>query len=254
MTFKEYLLILSIGHIIADFYMQSTEMSEQKEKKMRWVFLHSLTYWIGMLLVTLLFASWNMFIMATIASVFHCMIDLVKYLFKKFDKKSNGIKNDRNIFVIDQLVHFGCLFLISYVAIVEHIEVNEVGYVKDFFDNINMSEKQFLTWLLAVLLIYKPADILIQKILKSYKPASEMKNNKIITKDNNTGRIIGMTERTIMLVFLAIGQYSSVGLVLTAKSIARYDKISKEQDFAEYYLLGTLLSTIIVVLCSFIIA
>ena len=39
-------------------------------------------------------------------------------------------------------------------------------------------------------------------------------------------------------------QYSAVGLVLTAKSIARYDRISKDQSFAEYYLLGTLLSTI----------
>ena len=39
-------------------------------------------------------------------------------------------------------------------------------------------------------------------------------------------------------------QISAVGLVLTAKSIARYDRISKDQEFAEYYLLGTLLSTI----------
>lgn len=31
---------------------------------------------------------------------------------------------------------------------------------------------------------------------------------------------------------------------MTAKSIARYDRISKDQEFAEYYLLGTLLSTI----------
>lgn len=142
--------------------------------------------------------------------------------------------------------------MIAYVATVGHIKVDELVYVKSFFETIHVSEKELLAWLLAVLLIYKPADILIQKILKSYKPASEMKNDKIIITNNNTGRIIGMIERTIMLVFLAIGQYSSVGLVLTAKSIARYDKIAREQDFAEYYLLGTLLSTIIVVLCSFI--
>lgn len=109
-----------------------------------------------------------------------------------------------------------------------------------------------LAWILALLLIYKPSAILIQKILKLYKPSTEKTQNNIISKDNNAGRVIGMIERTIMLIFLAIGQYSSVGLVLTAKSIARYDKISKEQDFAEYYLLGTLLSTIVVVLCSFI--
>ena len=53
-----------------------------------------------------------------------------------------------------------------------------------------------------------------------------------------------MPQRIIMVIFIAIGQYSAVGLVLTAKSIARYDRISKDQSFAEYYLLGTLLSTI----------
>jgi hypothetical protein len=44
-----------------------------------------------------------------------------------------------------------------------------------------------------------------------------------------------------------------MGVVLTAKSIARYDRISKDQGFAEYYLLGTLMSTACVVLCKFLI-
>lgn len=49
-----------------------------------------------------------------------------------------------------------------------------------------------------------------------------------------------------------IGEYSAIGLVLTAKSIARYDKIAHEPEFAEYYLLGTLLSTVIAIGISFL--
>ncbi len=56
-----------------------------------------------------------------------------------------------------------------------------------------------------------------------------------------------MLERLIIVIFLSINQYSAIGLVLTAKSIARYDRISNDQAFAEYYLLGTLLSTIMVI-------
>lgn len=56
-----------------------------------------------------------------------------------------------------------------------------------------------------------------------------------------------------MVLFISLEQYSAVGLVLTAKSIARYDRITKEQDFAEYYLLGTLLSTIYAVSVSVLI-
>ena len=66
------------------------------------------------------------------------------------------------------------------------------------------------------------------------------------------GRYIGTVERLVMVLLLSVQQYAAIGLVLTAKSIARYDKISKEKEFAEYYLLGTLISTLIVfasVLC-----
>lgn len=56
----------------------------------------------------------------------------------------------------------------------------------------------------------------------------------------------------LMVIFIAIEQYSAVGLVLTAKSIARYDRISKDQIFAEYYLLGTLLSTLCAVVTAVI--
>lgn len=62
-----------------------------------------------------------------------------------------------------------------------------------------------------------------------------------------------MTRRSFLLILLSMNQYSAIGLVLTAKSIARYDKIAKEPDFAEYYLPGTLLSTVVVILVSFII-
>ena len=56
--------------------------------------------------------------------------------------------------------------------------------------------------------------------------------------DNKAGRRIGTLERLIILMFIAMGQYAAMGLVLTAKSIARYDKIAKDEKFAEYCLLG----------------
>ena len=66
------------------------------------------------------------------------------------------------------------------------------------------------------------------------------------------GRFIGTLERIVILIFITIGQYSAIGLVLTAKSIARYDEIAKNKITAEYYLLGTLLSTVFVIILSFL--
>ena len=53
-----------------------------------------------------------------------------------------------------------------------------------------------------------------------------------------------------MFILIYMNQYSATGLVLTAKSIARYNKIANEKDFAEYYLLGTLISLGIVIACA----
>ena len=116
-----------------------------------------------------------------------------------------------------------------------------------FFDAFGLSETELLGWAAALLLIHKPANILIANILSGYKPSDKKEPEGT---DRNAGRMIGTLERIIMVIFISIGQYSAVGLVLTAKSIARYDRISKDQAFAEYYLLGTLLSTICAVIAA----
>lgn len=94
-----------------------------------------------------------------------------------------------------------------------------------------------------ILIIHKPSNILISNILYRYRTEPKNEDN-----DKNAGRLIGSLERFIMIILMEMGHYSAVGLVLTAKSIARYNKISEEQEFAEYYLLGTLLSTIYAIL------
>ncbi|MFX3770190.1 DUF3307 domain-containing protein, partial [Streptococcus suis] len=58
------------------------------------------------------------------------------------------------------------------------------------------------------------------------------------------GDVIVQLDSLIMGIFLLLGQYTAIVLVFTAKSISRYDKISKSQAFAEYYLICSLFSII----------
>lgn len=101
---------------------------------------------------------------------------------------------------------------------------------------------ELYSWILALLAIAKPASITIKKVLQIYAP------EEIEEGHANAGALIGVFERLIILLFLSQGQYSAIGFILTAKSIARYDKISKDPFFSEYYLLGTLLSLILAVI------
>jgi len=58
------------------------------------------------------------------------------------------------------------------------------------------------------------------------------------------GRAIGILERALALTLMLLGQYGAVGLVVAAKSIARF-KALEDREFAEYFLVGTLASLLL---------
>lgn len=66
---------------------------------------------------------------------------------------------------------------------------------------------------------------------------------------DSTGRMIGILERSLILVLGLIGQWSAAILVLPAKSTARLEDL-KDRQFAKYYLVGTLTSLLVAVLVT----
>jgi len=64
------------------------------------------------------------------------------------------------------------------------------------------------------------------------------------------GAYIGVVERLAITTLVALQQYGAVGFVLAAKSIARYKKIEEQKGFGEYYLIGTLTSSVIAILAG----
>jgi hypothetical protein len=71
--------------------------------------------------------------------------------------------------------------------------------------------------------------------VKSHSP------EKAAEQLQNAGLYIGWLERFLVITALLLQSPATVGLILTAKSIARYPEFKSER-FAEYFLIGTLLS------------
>lgn len=88
-------------------------------------------------------------------------------------------------------------------------------------------------------IITKPINIIFKLYFERYRV--ELEDTSSIS---GAGAMVGNLERLIIGIFLILGQYAAIALVFTAKSIARYDMISKNQGFAEYYLIGSLFSMI----------
>lgn len=55
------------------------------------------------------------------------------------------------------------------------------------------------------------------------------------------GRAIGALERGLALTLVLLGEYSAVGWIIAAKSLARFKQL-EDREFAEYFLIGTLAS------------
>lgn len=241
--FREIFLLLLLGHVLGDFYTQTSKIAEKKKDECRGVLIHGLIYMMTIFVVSIPVISLQVFIINILVAITHIIIDILKYFYVKRKKDSS------KIFVIDQSLHLICLIIISYICAINNVQLHQHIIISDFFDTVQLSEIMLCKWLVGLLIIHKPANILIQKLLLNYRPKLKVDTTEIKV-DNNVGRIIGSVERAIMFLLIYIHQYSAIGLVLTAKSIARYDKISKEKDFAEYYLLGTLISLGIVMVCA----
>jgi hypothetical protein len=60
------------------------------------------------------------------------------------------------------------------------------------------------------------------------------------------GRMIGILERMLALTLVLLGQWGGLGLIMAAKSIARFRDL-EQREFGEYYLIGTLASLVLAV-------
>lgn len=244
--YKNILMIFVLGHVLGDFYLQTENVAKKKDLELDWVIIHGLSYAGAMFVVAVPFMSTELFVAIVGAAAIHFIIDVLKYEFIRRKKDKTKLL-ERNIFVLDQILHIASLMFIGYYCVVENVSLNLNLAFQMICDTIGISQELMISWLTAILILHRPVNITIQKLLIVYKPEAQAIGNN---RSNNAGRLIGTIERLIMLMLISVGQYSAIGLVLTAKSIARYNRISAEPEFAEYYLLGTLFSVMAAIICA----
>jgi cytochrome c biogenesis protein CcdA len=60
----------------------------------------------------------------------------------------------------------------------------------------------------------------------------------------NAGKYIGIIERLFVLIFIVIGRWEVIGLLIAAKSVFRFNDLKERNNrkLTEYILIGTLVS------------
>lgn len=241
--FKLLFSFFLIVHILGDFYFQSDRLSGKKQKKYGYVALHGLIYLLVSLVCAIPFWSASLAFSAVILSILHFAADSVKFAYIR------GKEPNAAVFAADQLIHVFCIACAASFLSYLHYGLRFLPAISRFLSAVTGDPYSILAWAGLLLMAMKPANITIKRMVAKYKPGEEKPENSDKGEEdpghsNRAGAYIGTLERIIILLLLSAGQYSAIGLVLTAKSVARYNKISEDAEFAEYYLLGTLMSAL----------
>ena len=121
-----------------------------------------------------------------------------------------------------------------------------ISYIADFLVAMSvMLVARFGAKLAVAIAIYAAAvfggGYLIRALTRSLLADGAQPEGETQEQLRNAGMYIGWLERFLILTALLLHSPATAGLVLTAKAIARYPQF-KHVRFAEYFLIGTLLS------------
>jgi len=244
---KIVLTLFLIGHVLGDFYLQSSELAINKDESFKKLIKHSGIYMFSMMFVIIPVFSLKLLKWAFFVSTAHFTVDLVKFFIKK--KITIDDKLDALAYLLDQIIH---ILVIIFTTVTIYLLSEPISYIyciQYILNKLPADVLSILSWILILLIIIQPFSITIKKVLYRYRPMT----NEEKGGHQNAGALIGILERCIILLLLSVGQYSAIGFVLTAKSIARYNKIADDPKFSEYYLLGTLLSAMLVIVAYLLI-
>lgn len=234
-------------HILGDFYLQTSSLCEDKIKHR----IKGYALWLHVAVVGALswIAVWNVYGWWLVALIMcsHLVIDWLKsylqikcgvYKIESDGKLVGGTKRrfDWYYFVGDQLLHILMIILISSWWYSMNSDWTQFQWVQKLF----IDHPIRVYTVIALLLVFKPVNILILQILSSCKLDNE--NDSEEHAYFHAGALIGYTERCLILIFVVLSQYEAIGFLIAAKSILRFSEASSGNVKSEYVLAGTLLS------------
>jgi len=228
------LIKLFLAHILTDFVLQPNSWVDKKNSdgiKGYHFWIHS---FLAGFLTYILLANWTSFEVPVTIFILHAIIDYSKI--KLSINKTDETK--QILFFLDQAVHL-IVILAAWLYI-----INGFSLIIPFFENIFTNIK-ILSFIVAFIFITIPAGIIIGKITDPFQ--NQIDNSDGLAK---AGIYIGITERILIFIFVIIGQYAAIGLLIAGKSILRVtkDNDNNGRKKTEYILIGTLISFTIAII------
>jgi hypothetical protein len=214
-----WLIKLLLSHLLTDFILQPKSWIDDRTRRhfaSGRLYLHGLVTAV----VALLFIGPKYWLAVIAILITHILID--------------GWKSYRpakiTYFIIDQLLHFAVILSCWYFYFLQPDDILRIVRTVTFSD-------RFWILAIAVIALTTPSGILIGQLTKTWR-------EKIINPESleNAGKWIGIVERMIVFIFVLLGQYAAISLLIAAKGIIRFNEKDRPEVKTEYLVIGTLMS------------
>lgn len=282
-----YFLLLLFGHFVSDFLLQSDEMNARKKEEQTRIRALMEHVGIHMAVYALLVAAWliwqQLLTVQTalsfagiilIVGVIHFGIDLAKL---NLDNSLASQIHKALIYLADQALHIAVIAIV--LTVFNFLPASFTSWGEGFyqllFEGITLSdfEKLLAMGILIILNTYG-ASYLIAILLQNLAPPESTTNTSVEERETeekgsrslskitthvtthypkqsiNLGRYIGILERLLIMVFVINQALTSITVLVAMKSITRFKQF-EDRRFAEYYLVGTLLSIVAAVFIGY---
>lgn len=215
--------LLAAGHLLADFVFQSRAMVEGKRRELRWLLVHGLEVLLVQSLVLLPFCpAWRAAEAVLAVAVAHVGIDWLKARTEqRFGRRLLW-------FALDQLAHAGVLWAAHLWSAADGVPLSRLA----------PPNLERLAWIAGLYAFnVNGGSAIVSAVLEGLRAGSKAEGAR-------AGHVIGILERMAMLTLVWLGEWSALGFVLAAKSVARFKEL-ENREFAETYLVGTLTSFLV---------
>ncbi len=228
------LMTLLLAHLLGDFPFQSHRLAAQKGQSFRLLAWHCILHYLLACVCLLLFAPIAILSLRNQTIIFayiatHLGIDWLKSALQRRHLLANGAKS----FLLDQGLH-----VIAMLLTAMFLTASGLHSLSPSLQVAPALKFRILVTAIIYVAVVFGGGYLIRSIIRGLDKGVFTQRSEQV---ENAGLYIGWIERFLVITAMAMQSPALVGLILTGKSIARFPEF-KETRFAEYFLIGTLLS------------
>ncbi|HXW91277.1 MAG TPA: DUF3307 domain-containing protein [Terriglobales bacterium] len=239
--FLKFALTVLLAHLLGDFPLQFSSMVRGKGPGSRAYFAHGGLHFLVLTLCIAIFTGAQLltsrwfWIVGSLYITVHLLVDLAK------QGLLNRAKVDTTaILIVDQVLHVCTIVLFAWF-----FTRPSWPSLRSQFSWSGATGERVLEAAIVYVAVVFVGGYLIRYLTRSLT-AGIQKPGETTEQITNAGMYIGWLERFLVLTAIIVQSPSMVGLILTAKSIARFPEL--KERFAEYFLIGSLLSVGLAVL------